>query len=134
MKVTTRYIDTEVYESVNENGNKVGIDMRASEIKENQSPTELLLSALAACVAVDVVIILEKKRRTVNDLVIETNGQRRDEHPRGFINIDMHFILYSPDTPEEEMLKVTTMALEKYCSVGSTLKPPINITVEVKNE
>ncbi len=53
MKTITRMISDEIYEAVNENGNSVKIDMRKVEDRESQSPTELLLSALAGCSAVD---------------------------------------------------------------------------------
>ena len=53
MKTITRMISDEVFEGVSESGNTVRIDTRKVEERQNQSPTELLLSALAACGAVE---------------------------------------------------------------------------------
>ena len=61
---TTRYIAEFEYEAANPQGNTVQIDMYDPNQKKAQSPTELLLSATAACSAVDIIGILKKKRKT----------------------------------------------------------------------
>jgi len=121
MKTTTTLLGDYEFEAVNENGNKVQIDMRSPEEKQAQSPTELLLSSLAGCASVDLVQMLKKRKRTVNGLTVETEGDRRDEHPRGFTHIRLHFILDSPDTKQEEFEKLGHLAATKYCSVAGSL-------------
>ena len=65
MRIVTTMIEDEVYESINENGNTLQIDMRTPELKKAQSPPEILLSSLAACGAVDIVMMLKKRRKTI---------------------------------------------------------------------
>jgi putative redox protein len=132
MKTITRMLADEVYEAVNENGNKVIIDSRKVEERQSQSPTEVLLSALAACATVDIVLMLKKRKKTVKEMVIETTGTRRDDAPRFFTAIHCHFILTSPDATEEELSKTAQLALEKYCSVASSLKSRITSSGIVK--
>ena len=134
MKTTTRMLSDEVFEAVNENGNKVTIDTRKIEDRQNQSPTELLLSALAACAAVDIILMLKKRKKTVKDLVAETIGTRREEAPRYFTAIHCTYILTSPDATEEEFSKVAQLALDKYCSVASSLKSKVTFSVVVKRD
>ena len=134
MKTVTRMIADEVYEAVNENGNAVMIDMRKVEERKSQSPTELLLSALAGCGAVDIVLMLKKRRKTVKGLVIETTGTRREEAPRYFTAIHCRYLLTSPDATEEELNKIAQLALEKYCSVATSLKSKITFSVVVKKD
>ena len=124
-------ISDEVYEGVNENGNKVIVDTRKVEERQNQSPTELVLSALAGCGAVDIVLMLKKRKKVVKDLVIETTGTRREEAPRFFTAIHCHYILTSPDATEEEFNKIAQLALDKYCSVASSLKSKITFSVQI---
>ena len=130
--ITTKFIEDEVFESATPEGQTLKFDMRPQELKINMSPTQTLLASSAVCIAVDVVSILKKKRKTVNDLVIETSGDRRETHPRGFTRILNKFILYSPDTSKEDLYKVTKLALDKYCSVAATLSAEMKIEVEVK--
>ncbi|MGE0772537.1 MAG: OsmC family protein [Cyclobacteriaceae bacterium] len=133
MKITTRMVEDELYVSTSENGNEVRIDMRKLEDKEFQSPVELLLSSLAGCAAVDIVLMLKKRKKTVKDLVIETEGDRQPEAPRFFTKIHCHYILYSPDANTDELVKVAKLALEKYCSVASSLKAEITCSGEIRN-
>ena len=131
--ITTKYIEDEVFESATKEGQTLRFDMRPQELKKNMSPTQTLLASSAVCVGVDVVSILKKKRKTVNDLVIETSADRRETHPRGFTRILNKFILDSPDTSKEDLYKVAKLALDKYCSVAATLKAEMEIEVEVKS-
>ena len=132
MKSTTRYISDYVYEGTNENGNKVLVDMRQAVEKENQSPVELLLSALASCVAVEIALIIKKKRKTLTDLVIETDATRKPTHPKSLTDIHHKYILTSPDVKEEELSKMIRLILDNYCSVADSLKANITYSVEVK--
>lgn len=132
MKTTTRMLADEVYEAANENGNKVMIDMRKIEERKSQSPTELLLSALAGCSAVDIVLMLKKRKKKVKEFTIETEGTRRAETPRYFVEIHCHYVVTSPDVTEEELHKTAKLSLEKYCSVASSLKSKITFSVEVR--
>ena len=118
----TTYKSELEYESVNPQGNTVQIDMYGPDKKQHQSPTELLLTATAACSAVDVIQILQKKRKTINGLKVVAEGTRRDEHPKHFTDILLTFKLSSPDTTIEELEKVVALSVDKYCSVAATLR------------
>jgi len=132
MKITTRYIEDEIFEGTNENGNTSRQDMRPADKKINLSPVETLLSCLASCVAVEVVAIIKKKRKEFVDLIIEMDGTRRETNPKSLTHIHMHIILVSPDTETTTLDKTVKLVLENYCSVASSLKAPIEYTVEVK--
>lgn len=129
-KTTTRYISDYEYESSNEKGNKVIIDMKDVG-KTHQSPMELVLSALSGCLAVEVALTVQKRRKTLVDLVIEADGKRRDEAPKFYTDIHLKFILTSPDATNEELEKLTKLSLEKYCSVASSLNANITFSTEV---
>ena len=122
MKINLAYKGDEEFVGSNENGNQVNVDMRSKEIKEGQSPTELLLSALAACAAVEIVSMVKKRRKTFVDLKAELEGQRRDEHPRGFTHIHLKYLIYSPDLTEEEAERIVDLATTKYCSVAASIQ------------
>ena len=129
VKTTTVTYKSELeYESVNPQGNKVEIDMYGPEQKKHQSPTELLLSAAAACSAVDVIQILQKKRKTINGLKVVAEGTRRDQNPKYFTDILLTFKLSSPDTSLPELEKVVALSVDKYCSVVATIRGVANVT------
>lgn len=120
------------YVSTNPQGNAVNIDMYDPEHKKAQSPMDMLLSALGGCASVDAVLMMKKKRREIVDFTVEVEGTRNDGVPAFFTDIELTFVLVSPDATEEEFAKVVTLAVEKYCSVASSLKSNISYKSVVK--
>ncbi|HRI78612.1 MAG TPA: OsmC family protein [Cyclobacteriaceae bacterium] len=130
-KIITRMLEDELYESTDEHQHLARIDMRKGDAKTGLSPTQQLLAALAACGAVDIVGMLKKRRKNIQSFIIETNGTRRDEAPKYFTKIHCKYSITSPDVTEDELTKAAALALEKYCSVASSLKSEITFSVEV---
>ena len=131
MKITTRMIGDDLFESSNEAGNLVRIDMRKPPEKTGQSPVEMLQSALAACAGVEVAAMMKKRRKAVDALEIEVTAVRNAETPRWLKEIHCKYILTSGDATVDELEKVTKLAMEKYCSVASSLKSKITFSVEI---
>lgn len=131
MKIVTRMISDEIFEAVNDNRNTVTMDMRKREEKGAMSPTELVLSALAGCGAVDIVVMLKKRKKNIQSFVINSDGTRAEETPHYFTKIHCEYVITSPDVTEEELQKSAALALEKYCSVASSLKAEITFSIKV---
>ncbi|MEQ8425036.1 MAG: OsmC family protein [Cyclobacteriaceae bacterium] len=131
MKCVTRMLEDELYVSTNEHGHEVLVDMRSSDLKKNQSPVELLLSSVGPCAAVDITLMLKKRKRTILEFITETDGTRNEDHPRSFNKIHCHYKVTSPDVTEDELQKVARLSLEKYCSVADSLKAKVTFSVEV---
>ena len=121
MKVELAYKGDEEYTATNESGNMVEIDMLQPEEKKAMSPTQLLLSGLVACAAVDIVSMVKKRRKTFIDMKGSAEGERRDEHPRGFTKIHLHYQIVSPDLTDEEAERIVHLSTTKYCSVAASV-------------
>ncbi len=121
MKIELSYKGDEEFQTINETGNKVDIDMLSGDQKHHQSPTQLLLSALVACAAVDIISMIKKRRKVFIDLKGSAEGERREEHPRGFTKINLHYIITSPDLTIEEAERIVDLSTTKYCSVAGSL-------------
>jgi putative redox protein len=132
MKIVTKMVEDELYESFTADGIKTTIDMRPLPAKQHQSPVENLLSSLAACGAVDIIVMLKKRKKTILDFTIETEGTRRDTPPRSFTKIHCKYIISSPDVTSDEFEKTAKLSLEKYCSVADSLKAEITFSIEIK--
>ncbi len=127
MKVDLAYIADEEYIGTNASGNEVSIDM-LKEDKQAMSPTELLLTAVGACGAVDLVSMVKKRRKELRDLKAVVTGKRREEHPRSFTDIHVKYQIFSADLTEKEAERIVKLAVEDYCSVGATVGGSSNLT------
>jgi putative redox protein len=92
------------------------------------TPVEMLLVSLAACTAVDVASILEKKRQVVTEYRVEVTGERADEHPRKFVSFHLHHIVHGRSVSEKAVADAIELSDTKYCSVAATLRPTATIT------
>lgn len=99
------------------------------------SPMEALLMALAGCMAVDVLMILEKSRVPVEDLEVEAVGVRAPSVPKRYVSIQLIYRLEGPTEEHRSKLeRAIELSRDKYCSVLHTLDPalPVEIRVETK--
>src|SRR5512144_844473 len=64
-------------------------------------PSDLLLIAVAACSAVDVVEILNKKRMPLSSMEISASGEQDPEPPWTFRKIHLKFCLSGKDLTEK---------------------------------
>ena len=93
-----------------------------------QSPVDAVLSALAACSAIDVVDILAKRRTPVERLHVEARGERREELPRRFTHIELRYIVDGADIEASHVERAIALSHEKYCSVAATLDPALSVS------
>lgn len=129
--VTLSYRRDEEFISENQQGNQLTIDMLPVNKKSYQSPMEVLLSSVAACAAVDIISMIRKRQKIFVDLKAEVDGNRRDEHPRGYTKIHLKYIITSPDLKAEELTRIIDLAVNKYCSVAATLKSDLTYSFEI---
>ena len=122
VNVSMSYLNDEKFQVLNESGNKLTIDMYEKDKKENLSPMELLLSAVTTCAAVEIVSMIKKRRRDFRDLKAESSGIRAETHPMYYKKISIKYIIYSKDLQDSEADRFISLALTKYCSVGSSIR------------
>lgn len=96
------------------------------------SPMEHLLAAFAACALMDVDLILRKKRLTFSNLRCECVGARPDTGDvKPFTGIRFVFRV-DGDVPKKAFDDAVRLSVEKYCSVGATLKAPPSVAYEAQ--
>jgi len=84
-------------------------------------PSDLLLVALAACSAYDVVEILQKKRLPLLGLEVRVQGEQDPEPPWAFRRIQLEYRVRGPNIPERAVEQAIELSEKKYCSVMATI-------------
>ncbi len=89
------------------------------------SPVQAVAFALAGCMAIDVVDVIEKGRLPVKALTCDMRVFRADGTPRKITAFDLHFVV-TGDVPEDRIARAIELSREKYCSVWHSLNPAID--------
>lgn len=128
-EVGVTWVQGEQFVATGTGGHSIVLDAPGGrEAWQGFKPSELLLAALAGCTAVDVIDILRKKRVKVSGLRVTARGEQREEYPRAFECIHVHYEVRGQDVPEEAVERAIGLSEEKYCSVAATLRGVATIT------
>ncbi len=87
------------------------------------SPMEMFLMSIAGCASIDIIMILQKRRKEIKDYWVEITGERREEKPSYFTSIHMSFHLVSQDLTEKEVARAIELSETKYCSAWNNIDP-----------
>jgi putative redox protein len=101
-------------------GSGFPVTFDSGEGQRAASPTEVVLAALAACSAMDVVSILAKKRQTFERYEIHVRGDQRDAYPQVFTRIDIVHEVVGPVDPVA-LRRSIELSATKYCPVSAML-------------
>jgi len=123
---TVKWLGEQKFSAISPSGHALTID---SDRQSNKAPgpMELLLMALGACTATDVVIILEKKRQKLESLEVVCSGERAAEPPSVWIKLEVLYRLRGR-LDEAAVKRAIEPSEEKYCSVSATLKKSATLT------
>lgn len=92
---------------------------------------ETLLLCLATCTAMDVYVILRKKKQEFANFEIEIEAKRREEYPRIFKEIKLHY-LFKGNIDEKACKEAIELSMKKYCSIANMFKDEIKIEYDFK--
>jgi len=121
-----------VFELENENGAIRKIDSSKDIGGKNKglTPMELLAGALAACISIDVLMILNKQHIEPKKYAVSVDATKKNSVPSPFEKIHLVFSIDA----EIDLLKVERaiqLSIDKYCSVKASLNTGIHITREI---
>jgi putative redox protein len=100
-------------------GHVIAFDERKSN--QGGSPVETVLSALAACTAMDVISIARKKRQAIETYEVEASGSQRDEYPQVFTEIEVVHVVSGAGLSEAAIRRSIELSATKYCPVSAMI-------------
>jgi putative redox protein len=123
---TVEWVGGEEFRAAMPSGHAVALD---SDRGHNVAPgpMEMLLAALGACTATDVVIILAKKRQKLEALEVEVSGERAPNPPQVWTKIEMVYRLRGK-LDDAAVRHTIELSEEKYCSVAAMLRKTAEIS------
>ena len=86
---------------------------------------QLVLIGIAACTAMDVVTILQKRRLNLTGLEIVIRGERAEEHPRRYTTIEIEYVVTGSGIEPRDVEIAVNLSEEKYCSAIASVNAEI---------
>lgn len=105
------------------------------ESQQYATPMEIMLQAMGSCSVMDVIAILEKKRKTITALQVDIDSERASEHPKVFTAVRLHYTLISPDAQIKDLERSVELSQQTYCSASAMFQKSgcaVSWTCEVK--
>ncbi len=96
--------------------------------KPGVSPMEFILVGLAGCTGVDIVDILQKKRQPLKALKVIVRGNRREEYPKIFSEIEVTYLVWGDGIDPKAVERAIELSEKKYCSVSAMLQSAAKIS------
>jgi putative redox protein len=127
MKASVSWVANETFIGESESGHQIIMDGNHDDSKA-PSPMEMVLMSVGACSSVDVVSILKKARQDISGVKVVLSSERRDEAPRYFTKIHLHFIATGTNVSEKHLGRAVSLSADKYCSVALMLEKSVEIT------
>lgn len=123
---SVKWIGEEKFVAASPSGHAMVVD---SDRQTNSAPgpMELVLMALGACTATDIVIVMKKKRQKLEMLEVICSGERATEPPTVWTKLEILYRLRGEldDTAVKHAIELSE---EKYCSVAAMLKKTAKIS------
>ena len=97
------------------------------------SPMDGVLLSLAGCMGIDILMILQKGRVTVDDLTVEIEGDRAPEPPRRFTRLVLTVRVAGPGEDDEKKIRrAVDLSRDRYCSVFHTLRTDLDVEIAIE--
>lgn len=126
MQARVKWVEGLTFLGESASGHQVLMDGNAGD--KAPSPMAMVLMSVGGCSAIDVVSILQKGRNDVRDCEVKLTSERREEAPRLFTHINLHFIVTGQDLTDKIVERAVNLSAEKYCSVALMLNKAATVT------
>jgi putative redox protein len=93
-------------------------------------PPELLMYSIAGCMGIHSYEALLKAGKHVDGVEVETDGERRDDHPKVFTKIMLKFRFKGSDLTDKDIGDAIDVALNKTCSIAAMINKVAPISCE----
>jgi putative redox protein len=94
-------------------------------------PKPFVLTALSGCTGMDIISILRKVNKEVQDLSIKVTGELSKQAPIQYVAMHVNYDFKGDPSCKDAALEAVTLSQEKYCGVSQMLKKALPVTWEV---
>jgi putative redox protein len=95
-------------------------------------PKVLMLTALAGCTGMDVIMILRKMKIQPEMFNVRVDGYLTEDEPKQYNKMHLIYEFKGDNLSENKLKKAIELSQEKYCGVSAMYKKAIELTYEIR--
>jgi putative redox protein len=95
---------------------------------------EMVLIGVAGCSAIDVIMIMGKKRVQVTGFQVNITGERAEEYPKRYTDIHIEFVLHGKGIKPKAVEQAIQLSETKYCGAMASLNADFKTTYRIVDE
>jgi len=115
-------------------GKGPAVVLDSSEGASGPSPMEMVLIGVAGCSAIDVIMIMEKKRAQVTAFQVNITGERAAEYPKRYTDIHIEFVLHGKGLKPKAVEQAIQLSETKYCGAMASLNAHFETAYRIVDE
>lgn len=132
IKVMLNRVEEMQFVARSEKGPAIILD--SSDGNSGPTPMQLLLMSIAGCTAIDMVLILEKKRIEIERFSIEITGDQEKDYPKRFKQIHVKYFLRGINITPKAVEQAIKLSEEKYCSALASVNAEFSHSYHIENK
>lgn len=94
-------------------------------------PKPYVLAALSGCSGMDIVALLRKENKKIDNFDMLVTGELSKQPPIQYVSMHIKYSFTANENVLKDVVKAVTDSQEKYCGVSAMLKKAIPITWEI---
>ena len=95
-------------------------------------PKKLMLTALAGCTGIDVIMILKKMKVVTEAFNVIVEADVTEEHPMHYTKMNVIYQFKGKDLPMDKLEKAVKLSESTYCGVTAAYRKAMEMTWEIR--
>lgn len=127
VNIKTNWESSMQFKATSEDNNSVLMDAKSDQGGDDrgQTPAELLVSAVAGCMGISMMMALKNYDQPINEFTIDAVAEKTDGVPNRVE--DIHLVIdIKTEIPKKVIERVTKLAHEKYCTISNSLSTELS--------
>lgn len=115
-------------------GHEITIDAGTENGGDNLGPRpkKMMLTALAGCTGIDVIMILKKMKVVPTSFRVIVEGELTEEYPKKYNAMKVIYQFKGDNLPMAKLEKAVKMSEDKYCGVSAVYREVMDIKSEIR--
>ncbi len=112
-------------------GEGPAVILDSSDGASGASPMQLVLMGVAGCTAIDIVVIMKKKRIQLSHFEVIIEGEQAEENPKRYTQMHITYKLTGKGIKPKAVEQAIQLSETKYCSAMASVNAEVKHSYEI---